>query len=58
MEHRVYTLTAKAIKTFMGWDEAIERGEIETVKEFATLEEALTYFEYELGSDGELYGVE
>ena len=58
MAHKVYALTAKAIAENMTWDEAIYNGEIETVKEFETLEEALEYFENELGENSELYGVE
>ena len=42
----------------MDWDTAIYNGEIETVKRFETLEEALDYFEDELGGDAERYGVE
>lgn len=52
---RIYKLTEKAIENEMTWDEAIYNGEIETVKEFDTLEEALKeYGEY----DEDLYGVE
>ncbi len=58
MEHRIYKLTEKAIAEKMTWDTAIYNGEIETVKEFETLEEALEYFENELGGDAETYGVE
>ena len=58
MTHRVYTLTKKAWKKGMDWDTAIYNGEIETVKRFETLEEALDYFEDELGGDAERYGVE
>lgn len=58
MENRIYKLTAKATENEMSWDEAIFNGEIETVKEFETLEEALEYFENELGGDAETYGVE
>ena len=55
---RVYTMTKTAWENGMDWDEAIYNGEIETVKEFDTIEEALAYFENELGADSETYGVE
>lgn len=42
----------------MSWDDAIVNGEIETVKEFDTIESAIEYFENELGGDSERYGVE
>ena len=58
MEHRVYTLTAKAIENNMSWDAAIALGEIETVKEFDTIDEAIDHFENVLGGNSELYGVE
>lgn len=54
---RIFTLTKKAIEEGMNWDEAIYEGEIETVKEFETLEETLK--EYENGDyPEELYGCE
>lgn len=56
--NRIYTLTEKAWNEGMDWDTAIHNGEIETVKEFDSLEEALAYFEDELGGDAERYGVE
>lgn len=56
--NRVYTMTKAAYESGMDWDEAIYNGEIETVKEFDTIEEALDYFENELGADSEKYGVE
>ena len=55
---RVYTMTNEAWENGTDWDEAIYNGEIETVKEFDTIEEALAYFENELGGDAERYGVE
>ena len=56
--NRVYTMTKTAWENGMDWDEAIYNGEIETVKEFNTIEEALAYFEDVLGGDAERYGVE
>ena len=41
MAHRIYQLTGKAIADQMTWDEAIYNGEIETVAEFETMEDAL-----------------
>lgn len=58
MAHRIYKLTEKAIAEKMTWDKAIYSGEIETVKEFETLEDALECFENELCGDAEMYGVE
>ena len=55
---RVYTMTKEAWDNGTDWDTAIFNGEIETVKEFDTTEEALAYFENELGGDAERYGVE
>ena len=55
---RVYTMTNEAWENGTDWDTAIYNGEIETVKEFDTTEEALTYFENELSGDAERYGVE
>lgn len=55
--HRIFGLTEKALKEEMDWDKAIYEGEIETVKEFETLEEALE--EYKNGDyDQDLFGVE
>ena len=56
--NRVYTLTEKAIENNMSWDDAILNGEIETVKDFDSMELAIEYFENELGGDSERYGVE
>lgn len=58
MTHRVYKPTEKALNNGMNWEEAIYSGEIETVKEFETIDEALEYFENELGGDSDNYGVE
>ena len=55
---RVYTMTDEAWENGTDWGTAIYNGEIETVKEFDTTEEALAYFENELGGDAERYGVE
>lgn len=55
---RIYTMTNEAWDNGTDWDAAIFNGEIETVKEFDTIEEALAYFENELGGDAERYGVE
>ena len=55
---RVYTMTNEAWENGTDWDTVIYNGEIETVKEFDTTEEALAYFENELGGDAERYGVE
>ena len=51
-------MTENAIENKMDWDTAIYNGEIETVKEFDSVEEAVSYFENELGGDAEMYGVE
>lgn len=56
--NRVYTMTREARNNGATWDEAIYNNQIETVAEFGSLEEALSYFENELGADSELYGVE
>ena len=58
MMHRVYKMTETAWNSGMDWDTAIYNGEIETVKDFDTIEEASEYFENELGGDSEKYGVE
>ena len=55
---RVYTMTNEAWENGTDWDTAIYNGEIETVKEFDTTEEALAYVENELGGGAERYGVE
>ena len=56
--NRVYRMTKEAWNNGLTWDEAIYNGQIETVEEFDSLEEALSYFENELGGDSEKYGVE
>lgn len=58
MMHRVYKQTAKAYEAGWDWDKTIAEGEIETVEEFATIEEAEEYFQNELGGDCDTYGVE
>lgn len=58
MTNRVYKMTENAWEKGMDWDTAIYNGEIETVEEFDSLEEALEYFDNELGGDSEMYGVE
>ena len=57
MEHRIFTLSFNAISEEMDWVDAICEGEIETVAEFDTYEEAVQAFEYG-NYDPELYGVE
>ena len=57
MTHRIFTVTEKAIENGMDWDEAIENGEIETVEEFDSYEEAVEAFE-ERYVDEQVYGVE
>ena len=57
MAHRIFKMTEKAIENGMNWDEAIYNGEIETVEEFDTYEEAVKAFE-ERYVDEERYGVE
>ena len=56
MAHRIFTLTEKAIENELEWDDAIAQGEIETVEEFDTYEEAVEAFEE--GYDPDFYGVE
>ena len=55
--YRIYELTDEAKKQGMDWDEAIYNGEIQTVEEFETKEEALQAYEEEY-NDPDLYGVE
>ena len=57
MTHRIFTVTEKAIENGMDWDGAIENGEIETVEEFDSYEEAVEAFE-ERYVDEQVYGVE
>ena len=56
--NRVYTMTKEAWNNGTDWDTAIANNDIETVAEFETIEEAVAYFENELGGDSERYGVE
>lgn len=58
MTNRVYKMTDIAWEKGMDWDTAIYNDEIETVEEFDSIEEALEYFENELGGNSEMYGVE
>ncbi len=58
MNHRVYTMTEEAWNKGTDWDAAIAENEIETVAEFETLEEAIEYYENDLGGDTDRYGVE
>ena len=55
---RIYTMTKEARENGTDWDSAIYNGEIEIVKEFDSMDEAITYFENELGGDAEMYGIE
>ena len=55
---RIYKMTDLALTLNYDWDKAIYLGEIETVKDFETTQEAIDYFENELGSDSERYGIE
>jgi len=55
--NRIFKLTSKAIEEEKTWDEAIYNGEIETVKEFDSIEEAVKGFETK-GYDNDYYGVE
>lgn len=57
MTHRIFKVTDKAIENNMDWDEAIENGEIETVEEFDSYEEAVEAFE-DRYVDEQVYGVE
>ena len=55
---RIYTMTNDAWENGTDWDTAIYNGDIETVKEFDTIDDAIEYFENELGGDADRYGVE
>ena len=57
MTHRIFKVTDKAIENNMDWDEAIYNGEIETVEEFDSYEEAVKAFE-DRYADDQVYGVE
>lgn len=54
---RIYELTDEAKKQGMDWDEAIYNGEIQTVKEFETQEEAIQAYEEDY-NDMDLYGLD
>lgn len=54
---RIYELTDEAKKQGMDWDEAIYNGEIQTVKEFETQEEAMQAYEEDY-NDMDLYGLD
>ena len=56
MTHRVFKLTDKAIENGYDWDTAIAEGEIETVEEFETYEEAVEAFN-DRYIDSDIYGV-
>lgn len=58
MKHRIFTMNEKAFNKAMSWDEAIERGEVVTVKEFDRLEDAIRYYIDVLNENYEKYGVE
>lgn len=55
---RIYTMAKEARENGTDWDSAIYNGDIETVKEFDSMDEAINYFENELGGDAEMYGIE
>lgn len=57
MAHRIFKVTDKAIENNMDWDEAIENGEIETVEEFDSYDEAVKAYE-DRYNDDQIYGVE
>lgn len=57
MTHRVYTMTEEAKAAGLDWDEAISNGEIETVEEFDSYEEAVAAFD-DRYIDSDIYGVE
>ncbi len=57
MKHRIFRISDAAWFNNMDWDDAISCGEIETVCEFDSYEDAVN--EYENGSyDPDFYGVE
>ena len=57
MTHRIFKVTETALECNMDWDEAIANGEIETVEEFDSYEEAVEAFEGRYNDD-QVYGVE
>ena len=57
MTSRIFKITEKTIENNMDWDEAIYNGEIETVEEFDSYEEAVAAYE-DRYNDDQVYGVE
>ena len=57
MKHRIYTTTERAKEEGMDWDQVFAEGEIETVEEFDSYEEAVKAFE-KGHYDEDYYGVE
>ena len=57
MTNRIFKVTETAMLNNMDWDEAIASGEIETVEEFDSYEEAVKAFE-DRYADDQVYGVE
>lgn len=57
MKHRIFRITVSAMENNMGWDEAIYCGELETVCEFDSYEDAVKAYE-DGNYDPEFYGVE
>lgn len=55
---RIFKLTQKAMDKGMDWDIAIYEGEIETVEEFDSIEDAIEAFDSKYCSDCDTYGVE
>ena len=58
MTHRIFTYTEVAVEKGMDWDEAIYSGEIETVEEFETYEEAVEAYEDRYAGYNDQYGAE
>ena len=56
MTNRIFTLTETARENGYDWDRAIAEGEIETVEEFETYEEAVEAFN-DRYIDSDTYGV-
>ena len=57
MTNRIFKVTENAIINNMDWDEAIYNGEIETVEEFDSYEEAVKVCE-DRYADDQVYGAE
>lgn len=57
MANRIYRLTDRALSECMDWDTAIYNGEIETVAEYDSYQDAVTAFN-DGNYDCDLYGVE